>query len=347
MPQLCFNEAKRLSQGEPELILLGFLWHRIRRRPTLHLLWLSGLAVVLGALAFSLTQHVSLFTGIYWAVTTAATVGYGDVTPHNTVGRLIAIGVMLTAIPLMAAVFVNWSASLASNHVRRFLGMEEAKLRHHLVVYGYNDTVAHMLEQLSQRDEVLLVANIDPGSVPEHVRLMAKDPTQSDVVERSQPGRAERALIAGNSDSAVLMTAVLVNHFAPNLPKTALVQSTKVAQALRDLGVNHCIATDDLVGHTLAKSLETPHAADLLLGIIGNDRWELKEETVPQEWVGQSLAAVRRQFSGVLLGLVQNQTVVLGVEHDPVIEANDQVFVLRVTSGTIRHLQSEGSHQAP
>jgi voltage-gated potassium channel len=255
--------------------------------------------------------------------------------------------VMLTAIPLMAAVFANWSASLASNHVRRFLGMEEAKLRHHLVVYGYNDTVAHMLGQLSRRDEVLLVADIDPGTVPEHVRIMAKDPTQSEVVERSQPARADRALIAGKTDSAVLMTAVLVNHFAPDLPKTALVQSPKVAKALGDLGITHCIATDDLVGHTLAKSLETPHAADLLLGIIGNDRWELKEEAVPQEWVGQSLAQVRRQFSGVLLGLVHDQSVVLGVERDPVIEADDHVFVLEVTANGPHQVAAESVNDTP
>jgi voltage-gated potassium channel len=61
--------------------------------------------VLAGAWAFILTQHVGFVTGLYWAMTTAATVGYGDVTPHNTAGRLVSIAVMLTAIPSLASAF--------------------------------------------------------------------------------------------------------------------------------------------------------------------------------------------------------------------------------------------------
>jgi voltage-gated potassium channel len=310
--------------------LVGVLWQKLKGRPSLHLLWLSVLAVVLGAFAFAITQKVSVFTGFYWAVTTAATVGYGDVTPHNAVGRIVAMGVMLTAIPLLGAVFATWSAALASARVRRLLGMDHhAELKNHLAIYGYNATVAHMLGDLAEGDQpVLLVADVDPATIPARVHLYAGDPTKTEVVEQSRPDRASRALLAGETDAAVLMTAVLVNHYAPQLPRTALVQSPKVAAALEDLGVEHCIATDDLVGHALAKSLETPHAADLLLGIIGNERYQLREKPVNNDWVGRTLSQVRQTYQGVLLGLLHEKRVVMGVEQDPIVQADDRVFVL-------------------
>lgn len=310
------------------MFVLGFLWQRIARRPTFHLLWLAGVSIVLGAVAFSVAEKVSFFTGVYWAVTTASTVGYGDVTPHNRIGRIIAMAVMVTAIPLMAAVFATWAAALASSRIRRILGMEEVKLSQHLVVYGYNATVAHMLAALADHQSVLLVADVDPQVVPDRVQLLAGDPTQSDIVERSQPQRAKRALIAGDTDAAVLMEAVLVKHFAPDLAQTALVQSTKVAAALMDLGVQHCVAADDLLGHTLARSLETPHAGDLLLGIIGNARWHLNEKDVLPDWVGRTLSQLRQTYPGVLLGLLHQGTVMLGVDHDPTVQPDDRVFVL-------------------
>jgi voltage-gated potassium channel len=238
---------------------------------------------------------------------------------------------MVTAIPLMAAVFANLAAGLASNRMRRMLGLDDVKLKSHLVVFGYNPVVASMLGELASRQEVLLVADIDPASVPTRVQLMAGDPTQSEVVERARPQSASRALLAGDSDAQVLMTAVLVKHFAPELPQTAMVQSPKVAAALADLGVNHCIATDHLIGHTLAKSLETPHAGDLLLGIIANDRYTLQERPVQAAWVGRKFSDVRRSYDGVMLGLLHQASVVLGVEHDPVVEADDRVFVLEST----------------
>ena len=62
-------------------------------------------SVSLGAVAFMQTQHISFITSLYWAMTTAATVGYGDVTPHDIAGQVISILVMITAIPSLAAVF--------------------------------------------------------------------------------------------------------------------------------------------------------------------------------------------------------------------------------------------------
>lgn len=65
----------------------------------------AALCIAAAGVAFSLTQHVGLLTGVYWAVATGATVGYGDVTAHDTAGKLISIMTMLTAIPLLANAF--------------------------------------------------------------------------------------------------------------------------------------------------------------------------------------------------------------------------------------------------
>src|SRR5947209_2657119 len=50
--------------------------------------------VLAGGVAFSQVeraQHLSAWDGVWWAMSTITTVGYGDVTPHTVAGRLIAI----------------------------------------------------------------------------------------------------------------------------------------------------------------------------------------------------------------------------------------------------------------
>ena len=50
--------------------------------------------VMAGGVAFSQverSQHLSAWDGVWWAMSTITTVGYGDVTPHTVAGRLIAI----------------------------------------------------------------------------------------------------------------------------------------------------------------------------------------------------------------------------------------------------------------
>ena len=79
--------------------------------------------VLLGAGLFALAEDLPYTTGLYWAVTTATTVGYGDITPHNPVGRLIASLLMLTAIPLLAGAFAIVSGAAAAAGIRRVLNM--------------------------------------------------------------------------------------------------------------------------------------------------------------------------------------------------------------------------------
>ena len=67
-------------------------------------LGLVGLLVVLGGgAAFTAVEsHRSTWDGVWWAFTTATTVGYGDIYPNTDAGRVIAMLVMSTGIGLIA-----------------------------------------------------------------------------------------------------------------------------------------------------------------------------------------------------------------------------------------------------
>ena len=57
-----------------------------------------------GAQAFASVENTSLGIGMYWAASTMTTVGYGDVTPKTTAGRIIAVVVMMVGIGFVAVV---------------------------------------------------------------------------------------------------------------------------------------------------------------------------------------------------------------------------------------------------
>ncbi len=59
---------------------------------------LTLLTAMTGGVAFASVENISAGDGIYWAITTMTTVGYGDVTPKTPEGKGIAIAVMLVGI---------------------------------------------------------------------------------------------------------------------------------------------------------------------------------------------------------------------------------------------------------
>lgn len=78
-------------------------------------------AVTLGTglgVAFGYADHISTADGLYFAVTTGTTVGYGDITPHGWAAHMLAVVMMFAIIPCLGAAFASLTAMHLHRHVR-------------------------------------------------------------------------------------------------------------------------------------------------------------------------------------------------------------------------------------
>lgn len=71
-------------------------------------------------------EYPTIGRGLWFALQTVTTVGYGDVTPKETVGRFIAAVVMLAGIGFLAVITASVTASLVESSRRRFSAQSEA-----------------------------------------------------------------------------------------------------------------------------------------------------------------------------------------------------------------------------
>jgi len=314
-----------------EKLLKGVPHQRIAK-----LLALAVAITLVGAALFAITQHDTYWLSLYWAITTATTVGYGDVTPSNAIGRVIASAVMLTTIPIVGAVFGLVAGASAVSHIRRIFGMDtRLPTDPYTVIYGVHPVVTHVLQELCDReDPVVLVAPERPPQIPAGVVFVAGDPTDDAVISRSRPEQANRALIACDDEADTMVVAVTLHGIAPRLKTYALTASPRVARALAELGVDHTLAAEELVGHTVAKSLETPEAGDLLLQLVEAGGLRLEELIVDDDLDSRTLSSARSAAGTLVLGIARDGRVDLGVGDDPKLAAGDRLIVLRDRSGT-------------
>jgi voltage-gated potassium channel len=89
----------KLSAFLDEYQMLGRALYASRRKILVFLSVVMMIVVVLGSLMYVVEgpEHgfSSVPTGIYWAITTLTTVGFGDITPQTSLGRLISSLMML------------------------------------------------------------------------------------------------------------------------------------------------------------------------------------------------------------------------------------------------------------
>jgi voltage-gated potassium channel len=112
-----FYEAVQRRNGRPRLSL------------HVRVMLYAGLSAVLLGFAASLTvyqhertaPHATIHTfgdSVWWACSTLATVGYGDVAPVTVVGRLVAVGLMACGLALLGAVTGSFSSWLVGVFTR-------------------------------------------------------------------------------------------------------------------------------------------------------------------------------------------------------------------------------------
>ena len=75
--------------------------------------------------AFASGEFFTLWDGIWWAVTTVTTVGYGDLYPTTVQGRIIGMALMFVGIGFLSLL----TASIASRFVKEERSEEHQRAR--------------------------------------------------------------------------------------------------------------------------------------------------------------------------------------------------------------------------
>jgi voltage-gated potassium channel len=172
----------------------------------------------------------------YWwyFLVTSATVGYGDVFPVSTGGRIVGIYVIIGGIVTLTLLFTQLATALQSVRGRRTRGVIALDLSDHVVLLGYHPgRTDRIVSELTadRRFQVVLCAWDDVGEDPlpdyPDVLFVRGDLTHEDVTTRACVARARTAVIDARDDNEALAIAVAVDHANPGI---------HLVVALRDLG---------------------------------------------------------------------------------------------------------------
>ena len=125
-----------------------------------------ALVIVSGVLFSHLEDGYSVSEGVWWAIVTATSVGYGDVVPASGLGRLVATLLMLAGISFVALLSAATAAYLVDIEGEE----EQADLLQRIREQQHREQKIqeqlHEVNDRLQRLETLLSSGREPGEAP-------------------------------------------------------------------------------------------------------------------------------------------------------------------------------------
>jgi voltage-gated potassium channel len=280
---------------------------------------------------------------LFMTVTTITTVGYGEVRPLDTAGRIFT---MVLAIAGIGSLFYTLgvvmeylvAARLADPGGRRRMERRIEALRQHVIVAGLGRVGRQAARELSQAGRMFLV--VDPGPVAtrhaeEHGYLhLQGDATDDEILERAGVRRATGLVVTTANDATNMYIILSARVLNPDLYIVSRAVDEASVTKLTRAGANRAISPYAIGGHRLAHLILKPTVVDFFETALraGADALNIEDlaVTLDSPTIGQTLDAldIRRVTGANILAILREGTPLVSPPGDFALAKGDQLLAL-------------------
>lgn len=217
---------------------------------------------VLGSLWFGADYNppiTNLPTAFYYTIETMSTVGYGDIIPRNTQGRMFTVSMIVLGISVFATTLSVVIGPLVGGSLKRALEgkMQKQQRRNHYVIIGASSLAYAMWKELTSRGAtVTVIAPLGHASAyPPDADVITADATRSEVLEQAGVPQAKAVLTLREDDAENAFAVLAVKELAPGVKTIAGVNDVRHVNKIRRVQPDVLFAPQLLGSQLLARDL--------------------------------------------------------------------------------------------
>jgi len=290
----------------------------------------------------------SLGDAIWWVLVTMTTVGYGDRVPITTGGRVIGITVMFLGVALVSLFTATVSSIFVARQIKEGRGLEQIKLKNHLVICGWNFNGEQILNTLlkhsKKQSQIVLINQLGEDAISDvlshfnalNLKFVHGDYTKESVLNRANVSVADTAIILPDfsaslgekSDEKTILATLSIKGINPKIKLYAHILNRENLSHIKKAKADDVLVSDAYTGYIMAAHILSPGIPQTIEALFSDDsKHNLIREDLRQSNVGKSFAEVRDQY------LNENNSIPLGIGHE-----TEQMHVIDILSDDYSYL---------
>jgi voltage-gated potassium channel len=247
------------------------------------------LVLLLGTAGYVIIEDAGWFDALYMTIVTVTTVGYSELIPLGTGGRVLNIFIILFGVATILYVAGALAEYLLSGQLGGVIGHRRMKrqiagMSGHYVVCGYGRTGENVVTELIHAGKQVVVVDsseleVERAIANGHAAVLG-DSGSDDTLRDAGVERATGFVAAIVPDASVLMAVLSARTLNPELNIVARAEQRESESKLKSAGADRVISIHRIAGHRLANMVVRPEVAEFLEVVLTDHEVEVEMDMV-------------------------------------------------------------------
>jgi voltage-gated potassium channel len=294
------------------------------------------------------TGITTLGSAFWFMIVTLTTVGYGDLTPASTAGKIIGYIYVFSSLGVLGYLFSTVSNKIYKMMEEKKLGYRGTRFEDHILIIGWNDFSKMVAEEIALTSKQMAIVTNQKDDIDliysqygkENVFVLFSDYQSLETLNKVNASKASVAFISlkDDSDSLMYVLAFKKSYSGPSI--VVSLEKSQLKETFYAAGVTYAVARNEIASKLVASYIFEPDVAvmniDLLSSSRSDDDHDVQEYRVTDAnpYIGKNCFEVfmelKQKYNSILMGIYKYETKTMVVNPGPdfKVVAGDYLLIL-------------------
>ncbi len=211
----------------------------------------------------------TLEDALWYLVATLTTVGYGDMYPVTSWGRIIGFVFLFSSLGVYGFVIGQIANFMSTLSEQKELGLNGTSFKNHVVIIGWNDFSQSVISHLIGAGRQVAIVTKERSHIDiireyynyDQVYTLYSDYNNFDFIDKTNIRESSVVFVNLNDDTEKLVYVIDIRKRFDNLNLVVTLDNGNLKQTFQNAGVTYAISKNDISSKLLASYIYEPDVA--------------------------------------------------------------------------------------